>query len=234
MSEPPSHEDRDESVRYDNWPVEGKSEQEIEWLGMVGGAGGAPALYEPHTNVIYQGTIDETNERIVPDPETERQVSSNETIGEVLQDIADSHDWQSLSTFAAEHMGVETDEDDQQGVVEDTTFQQRNVAAAADHQLGFFGSSTYEGEDGVHTIEHEFHVSTSPESRENGKPTAEIETDHLRTGSVDDAIQGNDAELIAQDHHEIIIDIDPELTGRRETGAIEEYCQAWHENAVQS
>lgn len=240
MTENPSNEDRDESVRYDNWPVDGKSEKEVEWMGVISGTGGAPAFYEPHTDLFYQGTIDEKNERIIPNPETERLVSSNETIGEVLQDIADSHGWQSLSNSAAEQLGIEIDEDNhkietgQQRVFEGTTFQQRNVAAGADHQSGFFGSVTYEDEEGVHTVEHEFYVYTNAENRENGKPTAEIETDHLRTESVTETMQGNEAELIDQGHHEIVIDIDPELTGRREAGAIEEYCQAWHEDAMQS
>lgn len=231
---------RNEAPKYDNWPIEGKSQREVKWLGLIGGSqGGAPALYEPHNNAIYQGHIDETNERIVPNPETERRMSSNETIGEVLQEIADSHGWQSLSNFAAEHMGVDIDEDDhkieidQQRVFEGTKFQQRNVAASADHQLGFFGSVTYEGEDGVHTIEHEFHVYTKAEGRENGKPTAEIEVDHLLTESVEEAMQGDEAELINKDHSDIVIDIDPGLTGRREEGAIEEYCLEWHENAAQ-
>lgn len=38
-------------------------------------------------------------------------------------------------------------------------------------------------------------------------------------------MQGDEAELINKDHSEIVININPGLTGRREEGAIEEYCQ---------
>lgn len=242
MSENPSDKDRDEAIKYDNWPVEGRSDRDVRWIGMAGvGAGqGAPALYEPRNDIIYEGNIDKENKRLVPDPETERQVSPNETIGDVLQDIADSRGWQSLSNFAAEHMGADIDEDDHEShtdheqVFADSRFQQRNVAASADHQLGFFGSVTYEGEDGVYTLEHEFHVYTEPDQRENGMPTAEIEERRLHTETVDEARQGGDAELVDKDHHEIVLDIDPELTGRMEKEAIDVYCQEWHENAIQS
>lgn len=240
MSRQPSDRDRDEAVEYDNWPVEGKSQRDLKWLGFVGGTGaqGAPALYEPHRNTIYQGTIDEKNERIVPNPETERRVSDNETIGEVLQDIADSHGWQSLSNFAAEHLGSDEDEQeidtDREEVLPRTTFHQRNVAISADHQIGFFGSTTYEDEEGVQTIEHEFHVYTQTSHREDSKPTAEIEEDRLVTETVEEAMQGTDAELVEEDNYEIVLDIDPELQGRREEAVIEEYCEEWHENTVRS
>lgn len=241
MSGNSSGRDRDEGVAYDNWPVEGKSKQETKWLGFTGGThgSGAPALYEPHTDMVYRGNIDEENERIVPNPETERRIGSDETIEDVLQDIADSHGWQSLSSFAAEHMGVNIHEDeheihtDQEQVFADTTFQQRNVAPSADHQLGFFGSITYENEDGVRTIEHEFHVHTDPEQCENGKPTAEVEETRLLSETVDDAMQGGDAELVGEDHHEIVIDIDPKLSERVEKEGIRLFCQEWHENIAQ-
>lgn len=239
MSKQPSDENRDEVVAYDNWPVEGRSQRDVEWLGFMGGTG-APALYEPHRDTIYQGTIDEKNERIVPNPETERRVSDNETIGEVLQDIADSHGWESLSNFAAEHLGSDVDEDEQEidtdrgQVFPRTTFHQRNVAASADHQIGFFGSTTYEDGERVQTIEHEFHVYTETDWREDGKPTAEIDESRLVTETVDQAMQGTDAELVEEDNYEIVIDIDQELQGRREEAVIEEYCKEWHESAVQS
>lgn len=241
MSRTPSERNRDEEVAYDTWPVEGKSEQETEWLGFIGGphGSGAPALYEPHDDVVYQGNIDEENERIVPNPETERRVSSNETIGDVLQDIADSHGWQSLSSFAAEHIGVDIDEDDseirtdQERVFVDMTFHQRNVAASAAHQLGFFGSVTFESNDDVRTIKHEFHVYTEDSQRENGKPTAEVKETELLTETVDEAMQGGDAELVGEDHHELVIDIDPELSEWMNHEKIEDYCREWHENAVQ-
>jgi hypothetical protein len=241
MSENPSERDQDDALTYDNWPVEGKSNRNTEWLGFVGGphGPGAPALYEPHNDIVYQGNIDEENERIVPNPETERRVSSNETIGEVLRDIADSHGWQSLSSFAAEHMGVDIDEDnseirtDRERAFADATFHQRNVAPAADHQLGFFGSVTDERSDGVHTIEHEFHVYTEKVRRENGKPTAEVKETQLLTDTIEGAMQGGDAELIEENHHELVINIDPELAERVEQEKIEEYCRKWHESAVQ-
>lgn len=238
MSGNPSNESRSDPPDVDNWPIEGKSREDVEWIGTTGGGGGgsgAPSLYEPHNDVVYQANIDEENERLVPDPETERRVSEDQSLGDVLKDIADSSGWQSLSSFASEHFDVE--EDDSEIRTEgkpfaDRTFQERNVRSSADHQAGFFGSTTYETDEGVETIEHEFHVYTDDDQREDGKPTAEIEETRLHNQTVEGAMQGGDAEIVGEDHHEAVLDVDPDLSDRMEHEEIEERCRRWHEDAV--
>lgn len=243
MSEDPKNRSRNEGPEYDDWPIEGRSQENVEWLGFVGGTEqGAPALYDTHDDAVYRGTLDEKNERIVPNLETERRVSSEETIGEVLRDIADSHGWQSLSNFAAEHLGgdAEADENgngigtDRERAFAHSEFHERNVGASADHQRGFFGAVTYEGEGRVYTIEHEFHVYTESNRRENGKPTAEVEERRLRTETVEEGRRGGDAELVDGNRHEFVVDIDPERGERMEAEEIEAYCREWHEEAVRS
>ena len=92
---------------YDVWPV--ANDQETEYLGLVDG--GAPMLYEPSTNMVYEGDIDRENERIVPREDTERELEPGETLGEVLESIGEKTGWDSLSSFADEHLTSDSTED---------------------------------------------------------------------------------------------------------------------------
>lgn len=93
------------SPNYDDWPVE--SDSRTEYLGLVGG--GSPMLYEPSTNRIYEGRIDDENERLVPKTDTERELNPEETLGETLEDIGEKTGWDSLSSFADEHLTEDSD-----------------------------------------------------------------------------------------------------------------------------
>lgn len=126
------------------------------------------------------------------------------------------------------------DEIDPTQDLEDTTFQKKNVLASADHQVEFFGSYTDPGgeDDTARTIEHEFAVYTDPEHRTDaGKPTAVIE-EHELMASEHETRRGGDADLTEDQRTELTVDIDPDLEGRQEEAAIEEFCREWHEDHI--
>ncbi len=96
----------EDAYRYDEWPVDGG---ETRYLG-VAGEGGA-MLYNPTTNELTRGEVDELNDRIVPG-ETERELDPGESLGEALESIGDSLGWESLSEFAEEHLDADPDRAD--------------------------------------------------------------------------------------------------------------------------
>lgn len=92
--------------KYDAWPV--ANDRETQYLGLM--QGGAPVLYEPSTNTVFEGDLDRQNERIVPREDTERKLEPGETIGEALETIGEKTGWDSLSSFANEHLTDDSDE----------------------------------------------------------------------------------------------------------------------------
>ncbi|WP_435077989.1 hypothetical protein [Halococcus sp. AFM35] len=85
---------------YEGWTV--ANDRKTEYLGLA--RGDTPMLYEPSTNRLYEGNLDRENERIVPREETERELDPEETLGEALESIGEKTGWDSLSSFADEHL----------------------------------------------------------------------------------------------------------------------------------
>lgn len=244
------------TTEFDGWPVSGRNDEETEWIGVAGGGGGTSptgqtaVLYDSESESVYEGEIDRENERIDPKPDTEQDASATDSIGEAIEDIGDRLGWESLSSFADEHLEDDTNEttereptereptertdeggDTRQGMI-DARFQQKNVVPDADHQLEFFGSYTYPGEgEESHTVEREFYVYTDEADRTDGNPTAVVEEDHLVT-SEEEQRTGGDADLVDEQRHELTIDIDSEGDTPDETTAIEEFCREWHEDRL--
>ncbi|WP_331234443.1 hypothetical protein [Natronorarus salvus] len=98
--------DPNHAYRYDEWPVDGG---ETRYLGVAGE--GVAMLYNPTTDELTRGEIDERNERIVPG-ETERELDPGESLGDALASIGESVDWESLSEFAEEHLDADPDRTD--------------------------------------------------------------------------------------------------------------------------
>lgn len=94
-------------ARYDNWPVAGKEDEDVEWVGFMA-KGKAPAgLFEPHSGTFYEGDIDEENERFLPDPDSERTLAPSETLSELIDEIERTVGWEQLSPFGDENQGAD-------------------------------------------------------------------------------------------------------------------------------
>ena len=92
----------DSDARYDNWPVEGKQDEDVEWIGFMA-KGKAPAgLFEPHSKTFYEGDVDEENEQFVPDPDSERRLKPGETLSDLIDEIEEAVGWDRLSPFGDE------------------------------------------------------------------------------------------------------------------------------------
>jgi hypothetical protein len=91
---------------YEGWTV--ANDRETQYLGLA--RGDTPMLYEPSTNRLYEGNLDRENERIVPREETERELNPEETLGEALESIGERTGWDSLSSFADEHLTDDGDD----------------------------------------------------------------------------------------------------------------------------
>lgn len=99
--------------RFDDWPLQDKEDADIEWLGLAGGTGGSvavPAFYEPETNTVYRGEVDEENERIVPTEK--RRLDDGESLGDHIESLGEELGWESLSEFARDHLDADEDRDD--------------------------------------------------------------------------------------------------------------------------
>jgi hypothetical protein len=97
---------RDET--YDNFPIEGKSDSDVEWIGMPAASqGGAPLLYEEHTNQVYETELDEDDGVVVP---TNPEPLGDESLGDYINDIGQEHGWETLSEFAQNHLGADEHE----------------------------------------------------------------------------------------------------------------------------
>lgn len=104
----PDHRATPRDETYDNYPIEGKSDSDVEWIGMPAASqGGAPLLYEEHTNQVYETEIDENEGVVVP---TNPEPLGDRSLGDYIKDVGDKHGWDSLSEFAQKHM--DADEDD--------------------------------------------------------------------------------------------------------------------------
>lgn len=95
-----------EAYRHDEWPVDGG---ETRYLGVAGEGGAMP--YNPTTDELTRGEIDERNGRIVPG-ETERELDPGESLGDAPASIGGSVGWESLSEFAEEHLDADPDRAD--------------------------------------------------------------------------------------------------------------------------
>lgn len=91
---------------YDTWPVAG--DRETQYLGIVEDR--VPMFYEPSTNMVYEGDIDTENQRLVPREDTGRELNPGETVGEALETIGEKTGWDSLSSFADEHLTDDSDD----------------------------------------------------------------------------------------------------------------------------
>jgi hypothetical protein len=100
----PNHEATPRDETYDNFPIEGKSHSDVEWVGTMQGGSGAPHLYEEHTNQIYESEVDEDSGTIIP---KNPQSLGDDSLGDYIDRVGQEHGWESLSEFARQHLGAD-------------------------------------------------------------------------------------------------------------------------------
>lgn len=223
-------------LRYDDWPVRGYDEDEraVAYLGATGEATGpgteTAILYDERAHSIFEADIDEDERRFVPEPDTERELTPSETLSEVLTDLGDRLDSDSLSAFAREHLEAADDEDRAVAEPEESTFTRSNVASDADHDLEFTGSHTFRRADGRVRVVRTFDVTLAGPD-EPDAATAYV-TDRVLDASGSNETGVDDAEVLDERTTTFGIDLDVADTDRRVAALVEDRCRAWHESTV--
>lgn len=215
---------------YDEYPFvhQGEEREDLEWIGVGNGTEfGTPVVYEPETHSVYEAEFDPDEERVNVDESEDRQLEEDESIGGYVAEVGDDLGWNWLSEFAHDHL-ENTGHDAHLDVI-DATFERRNVAETADHDLGFYGDFTYRDDDGrVHTLERQFDVFTDEAHRtEIDQPVAVVRETYLTAEEPGTERRAGDAEMEGQTRRELPVDVDPD-TGA-ELATIDEFCREWHE-----
>lgn len=224
-------------LRYDDWPVRGydEDEQTVAYLGATGEAT-APGtetaiLYDERAHSIFEADIDAGERRFVPEPDTERELTPSETLGDVLEDLGDRLDSDSLSAFAREHLEAADDEDRAVAEPEASTFTRSNVASDADHDLEFTGSHTFRRADGPVRVVRTFEVTLAGPD-EPDAATVDV-TDRILDVPKSGESEAGDAEVLDARTTTFEVDLDVADTDRRVVALVEDGCRAWHESTVQ-
>jgi hypothetical protein len=103
---------------FDSWPVQGRETSDVAYVGTTdradgsedpGGVSGA-IFYDSGRGTLFTGDVDEETREIVPRPDEEWEIEPQETVGEAIERLGEETGWESLSTFAEEHLESESDE----------------------------------------------------------------------------------------------------------------------------
>ena len=254
MSRDPAETDETEptseakDIRYDEWPLEGHDDPDRQptYLGIMNPGdeeGERAVFYDDRKEAIFEADVEETEQRHVPREDTERELEPTDTLGEALEDLGDSLEWDSLSAFARERLqsddargdvaasaGAEADSTGARPGLGSVTFTRSNVGAGADHDLEFSGSYERRTDDGREiTVERTFEVTLDDPDAPR-VATVDV-TDHvLRT---DDAAgepdpDGTDADRLDERGTTFEIDLGEAVGERQLESRIEERCEEWH------
>lgn len=236
---------------YADWPVERATPREeggtleevaeeyqaehddddVEWIGFVdtGTQGMTPYLLGAGGSIIYEGEIDEAEERIVLREEGAREVESEDSIADHIEEIGEEHGWTWLSSFARTHL--QDDEDTPTGADEglelrDSEFMQHNLPASSTAEMAFTGSHTLADASGqVYVIERDFTVT----SLEGDRATVDVDEEYVVTEGAEEDRRAGDAEIVDERQYRFERELDPDVD--REVAA-EKYLQEWHSRHV--
>lgn len=251
---------KSESLRFDGWPIEGHDDSggaNTSYVGMAGpigdGGAGSPTavMYDEEENTIFEATVDEERQRLVPESGTERELTAatsdgdgGDPFGEALEELGDRLDWDSLSEFARERV-QDTDavdariesksEREREGIdPEAVTFTRSNVAPTADIDMECTGSFTYRRDDDqVFVVERDFEI-TFDDSDAPETAFVDVLERLLRAEEPQEERRAGDAEPLEENALSFTIDLDADARNRRVETVVEEYCEEWHESNVQS
>ena len=258
--------------KYDNWPIEGydnytewdvqretpadrdalddvadeyeaeldEEDRGVEWIGLSGRGG--PLLYEPYGPALYEGEIDEENERVILRKANREELDEDESLGRRIEEHGEKHDWEWLSPFAREHL--EGDGERAEGRPEtigpadspeelslrDSEFQQRNLLEEEEADVGFFGSHTLVNDDGwVHVVERQFDVDADDVTA--GEVTVEIDEEFIVSEPESAGRRAGDADLIAERERELTVEAHPDEFGWE--NEVAEELEEWHDSHVE-
>ena len=236
---------------YADWPVERATPREeggtidevaeeyqeerddVEWIGFAdtGTQGVTPYLMGAGGSTIYAGEIDEAEERIVLREEGSREVESEESIGETIEEIGDEHGWTWLSSFAQTHLQDDEGGDGPPGPgdrleIQDSEFMQHNLPASSTAELAFTGSHTLTDASGqVYVIEREFTVT----STEGDAVTVDVDEEYVVAEGPEEDRRAGDAEIVDERQYTFERELDP---GVDQEVAVETFLQEWHSHHV--
>lgn len=203
------------------------ADEELEWIGFVGQPGvGDPLLYAPRESALYEGELDNEEERVLLRESSRREVE-DESLGEHIEEFGEEHGWHWLSSFAREYL--EDDEYEEPSFEHrGSEFQQRNVAPSDQYDLAFYGSHTFDDESGqVHTVDRFFNVYLDDDSTVG---TVEVDEEYLIAEPPEEDRRKGDAELVDERTRDIDVDVDVEEPGGE--GRLAERLEEWHEERV--
>lgn len=87
--------------RYPDYEFQDYEHDDVEYIGE---SKTMPYYYTEPDDKVFGAKVNEEDERLEPDPETERTLDAEEELGEVLEEIGEKTGWESLSEWAREHL----------------------------------------------------------------------------------------------------------------------------------
>lgn len=250
MPDPHRDSDREREIdpRYDNWPVQRdeaytswpveraapgeddaapEQDEEIEWIGVVGWGSTPtrPILYETDSSSVVQGELDEENERVVVGEDHERrELESEESLGEYIEEFGEEHGWSWLSSFARTYLEDDEGRSSVGPALEHTEFERRNLARGASQDLGFFGSLTFtDATDRVYVLEREFDVFLEESDEQAVVAVAE---ELLVAEEPREEVRSGDAEIVDENDYEFEVAVDTDDPAWE--SELEETLNEWH------
>ena len=86
---------------FDEWDIDDDRYEGVSFAGM---SGASPVFYAPSSRALFEGTVDEENQRITPEEGSERTIDAKESIGEAIERFGEEVGWDGLSEWAREHL----------------------------------------------------------------------------------------------------------------------------------
>lgn len=163
-------------------------------------------LYDPSGPAIVTGRVDEENERVVIEDESERHdLDSEGSLGQRLEEFGETHEWSWLSSFARKHLEGDAERSRGEEIeIRGTDFNRRNIAEGEPQDLDFVASHTFTDEsDQVFTIEREFDVFA-----EGTTARTEVSEELLVAEAPHEDMRAGDAEVVGQQEFTLLFDVD--------------------------
>lgn len=217
-----------------DWVVEGYAEGEATYLADVSRSEAREArgafFYDEREERVFEADADEEGQRYVPreGTEHEHEPGPDETLGDVLEDLGERLDRDSLSAFARDHLADDRDGGEAPRP-ETVTFTQGNVLPDADHDAEFTGVYRYGAADGrVVDVERTFEVTFDDPDGPDAA-TVDVRERVLRAEEADQAPGRGDADVIDERATAFEVDLAGVDADRRAEAVVEERCEQWHE-----
>ena len=210
----------------------------LRWIGLAGQT--KPYVYDPGGKVVYEGELDEEEERVILREAGRTEVDEG-GLGRRIEEFGDEHGGEWLSSVARDHLedhranegrtaAAEPADSPEELSLRDSEFNRRNLLDEEEADVGFFASHTLVNDDGwVHVVERQFDVYADDATGE-GIPV-EIEEEFLVSEPESAGTRAGDADLIAEDERELTVDVDTGEFGWE--NVVAEELEEWHRSHVE-